>query len=235
MEMIVNRANPVSRWRLLAALLNYFVGYSYVYPWLMEWLTWQIWHISGIVDILMWITLIGTLISTVWLLWPYFSESWNAFKALGWRLIPYLAGYEVLMIATMVVTSNLIYILTEQVQSANQVGIEITAQSLPALTIFASCIFAPFVEEALFRGILYRSLRSKTGVLAATVVSGTMFGLLHVYYSLLNGMWSDGIFILTYGAMGMVFCLLYEKTQSIWPCVCLHLLHNSISMALLLI
>jgi membrane protease YdiL (CAAX protease family) len=84
---------------------------------------------------------------------------------------------------------------------------------------------APFAEEFFFRGFFYRALRSRWSVLAAAGIDGLLFGVIHYDFS-----GADALLILPpLAALGFVFCLVYEKTGSIYPVIGLHAMNNAIA------
>ena len=85
---------------------------------------------------------------------------------------------------------------------------------------------APFAEEFFFRGFFYGALRTRFPVAVAAIIDGAVFGLIHFEGSL------EGLLIVPpLAALGVVFCLVYEKTGSLYPCIALHALNNSIAYA----
>ena len=86
-------------------------------------------------------------------------------------------------------------------------------------------VLAPFVEELLFRGFLYRSLRNRLPPLRAALVIGVAFGSVH--YS--GGETLELLPVLA--VLGAVFCLAYEKTGSLYPAIALHAVNNGIALA----
>jgi membrane protease YdiL (CAAX protease family) len=83
-------------------------------------------------------------------------------------------------------------------------------------------IAAPIAEEVCFRGMLFGGLRERLPMWAAGLISGALFGLLHV---------TTGISVVPpLIAFGFLLALVYEKTGSIVPCILLHLLNNSVAL-----
>ncbi|MFZ4575696.1 MAG: CPBP family intramembrane glutamic endopeptidase [Phycisphaerales bacterium] len=78
-------------------------------------------------------------------------------------------------------------------------------------------IWAPVVEETFFRGILYRHLRGRMGIVASTAISALWFGLMHGY---------SGILLLPVITIGAGFALIREWRGSLIPTVLAHALHN---------
>jgi membrane protease YdiL (CAAX protease family) len=88
---------------------------------------------------------------------------------------------------------------------------------------FVVIVVAPVAEEFFFRGFFYRALRSKFGILAAASIDGLVFGLIHY-----TG--PDTLELLpVLGALGVMFCLVYERTGTLYTVIGLHALNNSIA------
>lgn len=88
------------------------------------------------------------------------------------------------------------------------------------------CI-APFAEEFFFRGFFYGALRTRFSVAVAAVIDGLVFGLIHFQGDGANGL----LIVPPLAVLGVVFCLVYERTRSLYPCIALHALNNSIAYA----
>ena len=96
--------------------------------------------------------------------------------------------------------------------------------------IIAGCvvmIVAPLGEEFFFRGFFYRALRSRFSVAVAAVVDGLVFGLLHYNLEGLDGL----LLVPPLAFLGLVFCLVYEQTGSLWPVVAMHAFNNAVAYA----
>ena len=92
-----------------------------------------------------------------------------------------------------------------------------------------SVILAPVLEELLFRGLVFRSLRDKSKWLAI-FASSFLFGFLHIYSALFAGDLSQLIYLLSYGGMGFAFSYAYEKRKTI--CL-MHMINNLVAIILL--
>jgi membrane protease YdiL (CAAX protease family) len=77
--------------------------------------------------------------------------------------------------------------------------------------------FAPWAEEYLFRGLLYRALDKEWGGWRAVVGSAAFFAIYHPPTS-----W------IPVGLLGAANCLLFKKTRSLAPCVLLHMAYNAV-------
>jgi CAAX protease family protein len=80
---------------------------------------------------------------------------------------------------------------------------------------------APAVEEFFFRGFFYGALRSQFPFVAAALLDGLVFGLVHAP----TGIEAVPPLI----ALGFAFCVCYEATGSIIPGIILHSLNNMIA------
>jgi membrane protease YdiL (CAAX protease family) len=88
---------------------------------------------------------------------------------------------------------------------------------------FVVIVVAPVTEEFFFRGFFYRALRSRLGILAAASIDGLVFGLIHF-----TG--SDTLELLpVLAALGFMFCLVYERTKTLYTVIGLHALNNSVA------
>ena len=100
------------------------------------------------------------------------------------------------------------------------------------LMAFQSVVLAPILEELLFRGLVFRSLRDKSKWLAI-FASSFLFGFLHIYSALFAGDLSQLIYLLSYGGMGFAFSYAYEKRKTICVPILMHMINNLVAIVLL--
>ncbi len=144
------------------------------------------------------------------------ASFWNVLK---WALIAigvtytsaYLSNFILLFLEQMGVHPH-----TPEMSSGTTLLAKIT-------DVIAITLFAPFFEEMLFRGSIYRS-NAKTGVLPAAILCGILFGLWHANVEQ----------TLYTGVMGFCVCLVYAKTKSLWAPILMHFLMNSVGALQLL-
>ncbi|MDD3297020.1 MAG: type II CAAX endopeptidase family protein [Candidatus Omnitrophica bacterium] len=90
--------------------------------------------------------------------------------------------------------------------------------------ILEAVILGPIAEELLFRGFLYRLLRSKYSFAGSAVLISLFFSIMHrTPQNILP------LFVISFG-----LCYLYEKTKSVFAPFVFHSLHNLISLILFL-
>jgi len=84
--------------------------------------------------------------------------------------------------------------------------------ALPVHLLFA-CAIAPVVEEIVFRGILFSSMRYRWGTGSAMIASSAVFAVLHDYS------WYGSAFTFVYGIMA---CCLYLRAGKLAPVMIFH-------------
>ena len=89
------------------------------------------------------------------------------------------------------------------------------AHSVP-LAIFSIVIFAPILEEIIFRRIIFGSLLPKTNFIVAALVSAVAFAIIHFEFT----------HILLYAVSGFIFAFIYYKTKRILASIISHMLLN---------
>jgi membrane protease YdiL (CAAX protease family) len=89
---------------------------------------------------------------------------------------------------------------------------------------FMVVVVAPVAEEVFFRGFFYGALRSRFTVPAAALIGGGLFGVIHWDFT------GEGLEILPpLTVLGVIFCLVYERTGSLFPVIGLHALNNAVA------
>lgn len=112
----------------------------------------------------------------------------------------------------------------------NEQALDTLKQTSPGVIIGLSVFFAPIVEELLFRGVLFGSLRVRHRALAFVVSIG-LFAFYHVWQYAFSAM--DArlfIYMLQYIPAGYALAWLYEKTNCIWMPIFLHMAINLMSV-----
>jgi uncharacterized protein len=78
-------------------------------------------------------------------------------------------------------------------------------------------IMPPVIEELAFRGLIYTGLRRTFGVSESFIISSFAFALLHLSVPAL----------ITHLPLGLYFCYLRYRSESLWPAMLAHALHNA--------
>jgi membrane protease YdiL (CAAX protease family) len=112
----------------------------------------------------------------------------------------------------------------------SELGVTKSTAALVAATAFV-CVIAPIAEEFFFRGFFFGALRQwriglaghNIGPWVAAVLTGILFGLAH------TGSASPQ-YLVPLGFLGFVLCLVRWKTGSLYPCMALHSINNSLAL-----
>ena len=139
----------------------------------------------------------------------------NVWKALGLLFAVYVA-YGLFAGAW-----SQIIDLGEPEDQLDDLGVD-RSDLLLALSAVLVCVVAPVVEEFFFRGFFFAALRNWRGVWPAAIFTGIIFGGIHVGSAEAGALVPLMVF-------GFGLCLLYQWTGSLYPCIALHALNNSIA------
>ena len=149
--------------------------------------------------------------------WHFGLRRSRFWPTVGWAALGLFSFYLLAAIYSAVVQPD-----AEQTVAQDLGGDEGTI-GLIAAGFMVVCV-APVAEELFFRGFFYRALRSRYSVLGAALIDGLVFGAIHWDFS------GDGALILPpLATLGLMFCLVYEKTGSLYPVIALHAINNSIA------
>ena len=106
----------------------------------------------------------------------------------------------------------------------DQLGIAGSTLNL-VLVVIIITVLAPVSEELLFRGYIFRALRNWRGFAPAAIITGLIFGAVHIGSSPIG-------FALPLAAFGFGLCLLYQWTGSLYPCIALHAANNAFALGI---
>ena len=112
----------------------------------------------------------------------------------------------------------------------SDLGINTSTAALVGAAIFV-CVVAPICEEFFFRGFIFGALRRwhikvhgrQIGTWVAAVETGILFGLAHTGSAAAQ-------YLIPLGFLGFVLCIVRWKTRSLYPCMALHSVNNSIAL-----
>jgi len=92
--------------------------------------------------------------------------------------------------------------------------------------LLAVLVFAPLIEEFLFRGVLQTYFKKKLGAASAILLSALLFALIHFSPS---QRFDNVSLILSLFILGCFLGFLYERQGSLWAPISLHVVFNTIS------
>ena len=111
-------------------------------------------------------------------------------------------------------------------------GVALSYGPLEALLYILSMLCVGFLEEIIFRGLLFGAMREDSPV-AAVIVSSLTFGIGHII-NLLNGsgaeLLSNLLQVVYATAAGFMFVMIFLKTKSLLGCIIVHGSFNALSV-----
>lgn len=112
----------------------------------------------------------------------------------------------------------------------NDTAISAQMDSAPYMTLLIVVLLAPFVEEVLFRGLVFGNLKGKSRPVAY-VVSCALFALLHVWqFAVVHQDVTYFLLMLQYLVPGVVLAWAYDRSGTLWTSIALHALANALSV-----
>jgi uncharacterized protein len=151
--------------------------------------------------------------------WHFGLRSTSFWPAVGWAALGIASFWVFLAVYSVAVQPDV-----EQ-SVAEDLGAEESTIGLVAAGFMIICI-APFAEEFFFRGFFYGALRTRFSVAVAATIDGAVFGVIHF-----EGGFDGLLIVAPLAVLGVVFCLVYEQTRSLYPVIALHSINNSIAYA----
>jgi membrane protease YdiL (CAAX protease family) len=114
--------------------------------------------------------------------------------------------------------------------SFNQDIVQSLIATQPVLMALPVVVFVPFIEEVLFRGVIYEILSKRMSIVVSVIFVNLAFAFLHV--SDINSL----IFFPVYFFLGVVLSTVYLWSgKNIWVSTLAHGLHNLLSVVLILL
>ena len=131
------------------------------------------------------------------------------------------------------VRSMLYYVPILIMLSANLwYGVALNDGTFQILLYVLAMLCVGFLEEVIFRGLLFEAMR-KDNVKAAVIVSSVTFGIGHII-NLINGSGAEllpNLLQVIYAtAAGFMFVMMYYKSQSLLVCIAAHGVFNALSV-----
>jgi uncharacterized protein len=152
------------------------------------------------------------------------------FRAVRWR--PAVGGVLAAGLGYYALTAFYSYLLNlhGNEKLPRELGVSKSPAALVGATVFV-CVVAPIAEEFFFRGFIFGALRRmrivvggrELGTWVAAAITGILFGLAHTGSA-------SSRYLIPLGFLGFVLCLLRWRTRSLYPCMALHSINNSLAL-----
>ncbi len=121
----------------------------------------------------------------------------------------------------MMIFNNIILRIFNGGTAGNEEAVQTMIGAFPGMMLLTAGILAPWNEEIVFRKTLKDIFKNKW---LFALTAGFLFGLAHVLGNV--SVWTDWLFILPYGSLGVAFALAYYKTDTIFTAMAFHMIHN---------
>ena len=111
-------------------------------------------------------------------------------------------------------------------------GVSLSGSFLTGAIYFASMLLVGFLEELIFRGLLFNAMK-ENNLKSAIIVSSVTFGIGHLV-NLINGSGADLLSnicqVISAVAFGFLFVIIFYKSKSLLPCIITHSVLNALSV-----
>ena len=140
------------------------------------------------------------------------SDQASVGASIGWAI-----GGVFLALFSQSIAGNIERIIGIPTGSENTQNILGLIEAVP-LVMVVSSVFGPFLEEIVFRKIIFGTLHKRLNFFLSALISSLIFAVAHMEF----------IHILLYTAMGFTFAYLYVKTKRILVPIFAHVAMNSL-------
>ena len=152
--------------------------------------------------------------------------------SLGWnwggrRIWYWIAVSACILLAIQILSQLLLRVLPEKESPFDQL-LKSSQQVRIAVAVLA-VFTAPLVEEVIYRGMLFSSLRNRIGLIATVIVVTATFAGVHVFQN--RGAW---VSISGLTVLSLALTMVRARTKSVLPCVFIHTLNNAVASVVIL-
>lgn len=144
--------------------------------------------------------------------------------------------YYFIGVIIMIVSNLIIALCFTSANANNEEAVRNLIDIAPLYMLFSVSIYAPFVEELIFRHSIRNCFNydnNKISKYLYIFTSGFIFAAMHILGQVTNNL--DYLFIIPYMSLGVAFSALYYKTNNIFSSISMHSLHNTVTIILYLI
>lgn len=148
--------------------------------------------------------------------WKKFKDNYKSNFDIGFN-------YWIIGVICMALSNIIINFIFKGNGATNEKIVQEMISSLPLVMFINAGIIGPIIEELTFRQT-FKTLISNKWIFILT--SGIIFGSLHVITSYNSPL--DLLYIIPYSSLGIAFALMYEKTDTVFTSIIMHMIHNTI-------
>lgn len=229
MQSNIFEKTPLSIARIIGIQVLYWTFFLFVIPQILVYFIIELKIIptASLLLYVQWITYAISMVAAILLSFPLFKkESKLEIPKIVYTIIVCIVA----MYCFNILFSLIMRMIDGPITSNNQQSLSTQVNYNIPMYLVMTVVFAPILEEIVFRGGIFRSLRFKCGFWIAAIISSFLFGFVHVFSSLQAGDFQDLIYLFLYGGLGMAFAYAYEYNKSIMACIIIHAIYNLIGM-----
>lgn len=142
--------------------------------------------------------------------------------------------YYFIGVIIMIVSNLIITLCFSGANANNEEAVRNMIDTVPLYMIFSVSLYAPFVEELIFRHSIKDCVmchgNNRITKYIYIFISGFIFGILHILGQATS--YLDYLYIIPYMSLGVTFAALYSKTDNIFSSISMHALHNTVTVIL---
>ena len=102
-------------------------------------------------------------------------------------------------------------------------GLALSHGGLAQVWATISMILFAYIEEVIFRGLLFKAMLAKSGVKESIIVISITFGIGHILNLFTGQAGVDTLIQILFAiAWGFILTMVSYKSKSIWPCIIAH-------------
>lgn len=208
----------------LSVIIFYFVAsisHTYGVYWLYDELNWpaELAHAYSIICQLL------IIVSIIYVYRHELRDNLNHFRKNAESAFKNCAKYLFLSYGLVALSNTLVRMIADNNIAQNEEAIRALSGSFPLYSIIIVILFAPVIEELIFRFSIRKLFGNLTWVYI--ICSGLIFGLLHVFSG------NDYIYLISYSIPGCIFAYAYVKEKNIIVPIILHAINNSVGIAVI--
>lgn len=164
----------------------------------------------------------------IFLFYPKLKEDWKDMKKNHMNYFSKYFKFYLLGLMIMMVSNLCIAIFSNNEIASNEQVVQSLFNASPIYVFFSAVIFAPIVEELVFRQGIRNIVKDDTLFI---LFSGIIFGGLHVISNNMTSL-SELLYLIPYCAPGIVFAYILAKSNNVFVPIGLHFMHNGILISL---
>lgn len=161
----------------------------------------------------------------VWLTYQDFFKKDTQARMSGDRLFLWTIGGIFMAYGAQIISGLILTQFMGVTNASENTSTLIDIAKLTPIFIPVICIFAPILEEIIFRGILFKVVSDKTNFIIGVLFSSFVFAFIH----------DDFTFFISYFMMGFVFSFLYHKTNRLIVPIVAHATMNTFVVVIQLV